>query len=177
MKKHFILIAILFTFVLLLSGCKTDKQADAEIPKVDISVNGQRLLCVGKQSDEAADAAGLSGFDELIKSENELPYIHLGDSVEFLFGFTPKENELTVYDRILTNTGSDKYAADATETINLNLTENKCGFDLTENPAAMASSDSEDYESGKTIRGFSFSVKYEGKEYLYAFAVRTDAKQ
>lgn len=169
MKK--IVIGILFT-VFLLSGCSTDIGSNDGVSEVTVSINGHNISCVGIESD---DMANKSDFTDLTKSVDDLYYVSFDDSVELSFGFTPKEPVLKVYDRILENDGSDKYSDELTDVIEVPLNNNRGSFILKEHKAAMLSSDLKDYESGKTVRGFSFSVEYEEKNYLYMFAVRTDA--
>ncbi|MDQ2086992.1 hypothetical protein RBH29_11195 [Herbivorax sp. ANBcel31] len=176
--KRRVFLCLLFCGVLTISGCTMSNQANSEPPKVDVSINGQPISVIGAQSEESASAANLTNFVELVKNKNieELPYVDLGDSIELVFDFMPEKDELVVYDRLLRKTGADKYAKDTMGAINISLVEKKGMLKIISNPAAMLSSHSEDYEKGKSIRGFSFSVKSEGKNYIYAFAIRTDAK-
>ena len=139
-------------------------------------INGQKISCIGMESDIPADTADLSVFTDLTNSANDLQYVSFNDSVELSFGFIPKDTMLEIYDRILTNDGSDKYSSNVMDVISITLNdENSGSFIINKNKATMLSSDLEDYEPGKAIRGFSFSVECEKKNYLYAFVIQTDA--
>ena len=146
-----------------------------EIPKIDIFSNNTPILCVGVQSDASPALSELPNFKSIMKKLDNLPYIKLGDKIEFELPPEVKESKIKVYDRILFNNGSDKYSTNVINIIDVDLADKKVSFNLDENKAAFLSSDLNDYAFGAIIRGFSFSLEINGQKYLYAFALRTDA--
>lgn len=171
--KHLFLILLLITA--LLSGCQFNNNDDSQAPTIKVTANGQEINCIGMISDDSPNEADLSIFTELITSKNELCFVNLGENIELSCEFATELSEITLYDRILTDAGLNKYDNELTQELKVELDKNKGSFSLNSSSAAFLSSDSRDFESGETLRGFSFSLEHDGKDYLYCFAVHTDA--
>ncbi|ROR22320.1 uncharacterized protein DUF4846 [Mobilisporobacter senegalensis] len=112
-------------------------------------------------------------FKTIIKQNNQIPYVQLGEMVQIEF----KENnpdKITVTDYILTKEGNLKYSDKAKEIIALEKEDGAYRFQLKSNLASFLSSNSEDYKKGNTIRGFRILCNWGKNECEYGFILRTD---
>jgi hypothetical protein len=107
-------------------------------------------------------------------SWEKLPYVALNEIITIEAENFVTE-EFTASDYILTKTGSFRYDEKVVQTSVVPLKEGKANIALSSNPAANLSSNSEDYEPGRTIRGFVLRANIEGSSFTFAFIVRTDA--
>ncbi|MOA54166.1 hypothetical protein D3C78_1777370 [compost metagenome] len=79
-------------------------------------------------------------------------------------------------DYILKDNGTLKYKKETAEPVNVEWADKTATFKLDSNMAAFLSSDSKDYESGATIRGFRLTGEWLDQTKEITFVVRTDAK-
>lgn len=98
--------------------------------------------------------------------QNVNSYLHFSDTI-------PESIEM--YDYVLQEDGTMKYSSLATESVSLELTDKVGSFKLKENLSSKLSSNSNDYEPGKLIRGFRLIGKWDEQLREYAFVIRSDA--
>jgi hypothetical protein len=83
--------------------------------------------------------------------------------------------EFSIYDYILNTNGEILYEEKMTQTSELAVENGEANISLSSHPAAFLSSNSEDYEPGKTIRGLLVRADINGASFAFAFILRTDA--
>lgn len=104
-----------------------------------------------------------------------IPYVKLGEVIQIEFSNTaPDSYKLTDY--ILRDDGTFKYKKEIAEPVNVEFEDKTATFRLDSNMAAFLSSNSKDYESGATIRGFRLTGEWLDQTKEITFVVRTDAK-
>lgn len=172
MKKRWFLLAAVLLFSFTLVSCGQDQvklfsDHVLGIPYLSAVVDGDL-----KQPNE------FSSFQKII-SKNEiehLPYIGLTESIYLRFQQNPPQT-VSVTDVLLDDTGSSKYGASTALYQQIEVQGNEIVYEFHSHPAAELSSDREDYEAGRTLRGIAVLCDWGNRAVQYNFVVRTDAKQ
>ncbi len=111
----------------------------------------------------------------LAKEWPELPYVKPGTEIVFTID-GPAPDSMVLRDYVLNEDGTEKYWVDAPQNEVAFAFENGAGsFALRGNFLSLLSSNSEDYEPGRSIRGFKLTCAWGENECEYAFILRTDA--
>lgn len=112
-------------------------------------------------------------FQSIMKDKDiTIPYIKLGETIQINIG-NEVTNTYQLKDCILNEDGTLKYEKTTIKSTEIKFDKGVGSFVFNENLWANLSSNSADYEPGKTIRGFRFMCKDKKEE--CAFIVRTDA--
>lgn len=112
-------------------------------------------------------------FQSIMKEKDiTIPYIKLGETIQINTG-NEDNNTYQLKDYILNEDGTLKYEKKTIKSTEIKFDKGVGSFVLNENLWANLSSNSADYEPGKSIRGF--HLMYKDKKEEYAFIVRTDA--
>lgn len=114
-------------------------------------------------------------FQSIVSDKKiNIPYVKLGETVQIKF----KDNLINtckLEDYILKEDGNLKYKKESIKTTDIIFSNGVGTFILNENLFTNFSSDSKDYEPGKTIRGFKLiSHSVDNKQCEYVFVVKTD---
>ena len=108
------------------------------------------------------------------KSLEDLPYLPLGENIKLdAVNFQTEEFKITDY--ILMETGEIRYDEKVAQQLVLPVDGSSASMNLQSNDAAFLSSDSDDYEPGKTIRGMVIRADIEDAPFAFAIIFRTDA--
>jgi hypothetical protein len=165
---------ITFTFVVCIINKGMTKP-----PEISITVGDKKVgYVVGLNQWNGAKYDRLGNFNEIMKANSDIqvPYIHLGETIQIeIRGRVPDTFQLKDY--ILKENGEVKYTEKKAKEILVEFINRKGTFELDSHIPALLSSDSKDYEQGKTIRGFSLTCSWGQNECEYGFIIRTDAKQ
>lgn len=143
-------------------------KVDDQVIKHEVGINDWNKTRLNKENT----------FITIMKQYKEMvPYIKLGKKVSIEFKHNPPDS-LGVLDYVLWEDGTEKYGH--VEIVPVRLEDGKYVFDLNRNFATMASSNSEDYKPGRTLRGFKAFCLWKNKELdnacEYGFIIRTDAE-
>lgn len=164
----------LLVAVLLLPACTGKK---TEEPHLKIVAGEQEIkgIYYGNQYDQTSEELE-KRLEKAMEGNSweELPYVALKETIT-IEAENFQTEEFTVSDYILTKTGAFRYDEKVVQTSVVPLNDGKATITLSSNPAANLSSNSEDYEPGKTIRGFVLRADIEGSSFTFAFIVRSDA--
>jgi len=115
---------------------------------------------------------------------NDIPYIALGSTIQLQFYTYALDTPISVelHECILDTNGKLKYDDRASNIMTIefekkidSLIPESGSFVLESNPAALLSSNSEDYRQGAVIRGFRVLCQWENKSCEYIFVLRSDA--
>ncbi len=174
--KKLIVYILSIVIVLTLTTCgNTIKMS--EPPPILITAGSTKIeYVVGLNLWNGAIYDRLDTFYLIMKEDSdiEVPYINLGEIIQIeSMGKVPDTIELKDY--ILNEKGEIKYTAKEVIEMPIQFTDGKGNYKLNPHEAALLSSNSKDYEPGKTIRGFKLTCSW-GDKYQceYAFIVRTD---
>jgi hypothetical protein len=184
MKRYCFLIVNLL-IVLTLAACSNDS---GDISKHIEEMTKPPGISIKAGDKEITYVIGLNQWDGTIYDREDtfhtimkndasvkVPYIHLGETIQMeVEGAYPDKVELNNY--ILKENGDQKYTGKEVINIPINFTNGKGIFRLEKHMAAFLSSNIEDYEPGKTIRGFRLICSWGENECEYAYIIRTDAK-
>lgn len=175
--KRFLRGTILFSLImtiLLLSACNGKK---TEEPHLRIMAEGQEIqgIYYGNQHNQTREEIE-KRLEKAMEgtSIKELPYIALGKKITIETENFQTE-EFSVFDYILTKTGKIRYDEKVVHTSVVQVNNGKATITLVPNFAVNLSSNSEDYEPGKTTRGFVIRANIEGSSFAFAFILRADA--
>ena len=175
MKKVTLIIisfVVLITLIVVSSIAKDKK----EISKVSIDIGNKKTYSTTSKSviKTSSESENSNIFESIIKNTDlVIPYVKLGQEIKInINGATPDTYEL--YDYILNDSGKLKYEKQ-TNKISINFIDGQATFILNSNLWANLSSNIEDYEHGKTIRGFKLICSWANKKQEFAFIIRTDA--
>lgn len=176
MKRYlrgYILFSLVLT-VLLLSACKGKK---IEEPHLKIVAGGQEIqgIYYGNKYNQTREEIEKK-LKKVMENSNleELPYVALNKIIT-IEAENFQTEEFTIYDYILTKTGTIRYNEKVVQTSVVLVNEGKANITLLPNPAVSLSSNSEDYLPGKTIRCFLIRTNIEDSSFAFAFILRTDA--
>lgn len=177
MKRYFrgcMILSLIFT-VLLLSACKEEK---TEEPQLKIVVGEQELqgIYYGNQHNQTREEIE-NKLKKVMESKSweELPYVSMNEIITIKAENFHAE-ELEVFDYILTRTGMIRYNEKSVLTSIIQVDEGKATITLSTNPVAFASSNSEDYLPGRTIRCFVIRTDIDNSSFAFAFILRTDVE-
>jgi len=107
-------------------------------------------------------------------SAEKIPYVALGEEIAIKSeNFQTEEFAISGY--ILKGNGEIRYAEKMAQTSVIPVNGGTAAITLSSHPAAFLSSNSEDYEPGKVIRGIVVRTDIEGASVAFAFILRTDA--
>lgn len=170
--RYYMIFSLILT-VLLLSACKGKK---TEEPQLKIVVGTQEIqgIYYGSQHNQTREEIE-KRLKKVMedKSWEELPYVSLNEKIT-IKAENFQTDELEVFDYILTRTGTIRYNEKSVLTSVIPVNEGKATITLSTSPAAYASSNSEDYLPGNTIRCFIIRTDIEGSSFAFAFILRTD---
>ncbi|RJE86920.1 hypothetical protein D3P07_17215 [Paenibacillus sp. 1011MAR3C5] len=142
----------------------TIQSGDSEIPFVSRVVNNS------DNPDDRSDA-----FETLINNKVEIPYLQIREKIQLILEKDAPVSQ-TLYDEILNENGTIKYNELSTKEVVFHFNDKIGTFILAPNLASQLSSNSQDYEPGKSIRGFTLICNWENKSIQYSFIVRSDAE-
>lgn len=177
MLKKICLITVLLGVFTMFSSCNKDNDI---ISNNENSNSSEIILKAGNKnipamviSSDANDSD--TQFFQSIMSENDItiPYVKLGETIQIEFNNTVT-NTYQLKDYILKEDGTPKYEEKTIKTTNIKFDKGIGSFVLNENIWVNFSSNSKDYEPGKTIRGFRLICEDIDKEYV--FIIKTDDK-
>ena len=175
MKRSWILVFCAAFFL----NCGAALAADtppAEQPQIVVCAGAIALATeTGLNVWNGAEYDRMDTFQILAQQKGEWPRIPLGTNITMkIEGAQPDAYRLIDY--VITEDGEYKYHSDVEpEPIALSYDGEAYHFDLPENWTVGFSSNSEDYEPGRTIRGFRFECSWGENACEYAFILRTDA--
>lgn len=176
MRKVYLLtpgLVLLFIF----SACDQEQASDFVIKEVTVTSKGRVIQSVLKplERNTNSEEVNVSFQSLMVESDVSIPYVKLGEIIEIEFSNTaPNSYKLTDY--ILKDNGTLKYKKETAEPVNVEWADKTATFKLDSNMAAFLSSDSKDYESGATIRGFRLTGEWLDQTKEITFVIRTDAK-
>lgn len=168
------LLLIAFTFVACINSKVMNKPPELSVTTGDKKIG--YVVGLNRWNDVSYNSE--NPFHTIMKKDSgiEVPYIKLGEAFQINFkGNAPDSFELKDY--LLKENGDAKYTGKEVKKIPVSLTVGKGTFKLEPNGAELLSSDSRDYEPGKTIRGFKLICRFGNNECEYGFIIRTDAKR
>jgi beta-lactamase regulating signal transducer with metallopeptidase domain len=151
-------------------------------PEITVSANGKRLdWIVGINVWNGAIVDRAENFAAFMedKAIGDLPHVSTGATVTVDFGSYPP-NAVIVSESILNEDGAPKWRTDEfPKNYNMGMAGGIGTFSIEPNYATALSSDSADYEPGKTIKGYKLVcqwLKPDGSinECEYAFVIRSD---
>lgn len=176
MKKHIrnCSLLLLILVVLLLPACKG--QATEE-PQLKVTAGEQELKVIYygdryNESREEIDKRLKQAIDET--SGEALPYVPLDEEI-IINAENFQAVEFSITDYILKENGEIRYQEKVAQTSAIPVEGGVAAYNLTSHPAAFLSSNSEDYEPGKVIRGIMVRADIEGSSFTFGFILRTDA--
>lgn len=170
-KRLFLPVAVLF-FSFVLFSCGEDQvklfsDHVLNIPYLSAGVDGDL-----SSRDESPSFKEIIGKNEI----NDLPYIGLTENIYLRFQENPPQT-VFVTDVLLDDAGNNKYGASTAFHQQIEVQGNEIVYLFNVHPAVALSSNSADYEAGKTLRGITFLCDWGNHTVQYDFVVRTDAKQ
>ena len=180
MKKRMgFCIFLLILIMVLVTACgnvSSENPPDITVTAGDQSIHYQ----IGMNQWNGAVYDREESFTYIAKTvEGDFQYIPLNETITIKFS-KDMPDQYALYDYVLDKDGSVKYkngfGAELKEEIDIRFSDKKASFTLLSNPAAMLSSNSEDYLPGETIRGFKLRCKWSnGNDCEYAFIISSDA--
>jgi hypothetical protein len=181
--RKILLICLLVIMVSYLVGCQDMKNTPQEPSEIMITIDNQTIdYVVGKNKWDGAVFDREDTFKTILKKDSKkvVPYIKLGKTLNIEFKENPPDT-IEIFDYLLHEDGNKKYTSKEIVQIPVKLKDGKCSFDFKENPAVFLSSKYDEYEAGRTLRGFKVICRWgknEGaNECEYGFIIRTDAKK
>ena len=166
LKNKHLYIIFISSFILsfFISGCKKNKNANEDI-KV---FSKDKIIKIFE---------GNCTFKEILKDTrfDDLEYIQNYDKIFIEIPENHYDN-ITVTEYILNTTGEYKYLSknEGTE-LELEQEDNTISFKIKPNFITMFSSNGEDYDKGKTIKGYSLKCKKNDTIKNYSFVIKGDA--
>lgn len=171
------LILVLFITTCTLSACSSEEKKEGNhTPDIEIKAGNIDLMDTVKSKNITTfDKEDTSLFESIMNdAAATIPYIQIGETMTIHFSDTfPESYEL--YDYVLQKDGTMKYSWLATESVSLESMDKVVSFQLKENLSSKFSSNSDDYEPGKLIRGFRLIGKWGEHLREYAFLIKSDA--
>jgi hypothetical protein len=165
---------LLILVVLLLSACEGQAMEEPQL-KVSAGAQELRVIYYGDLYNETREEINqrlMQAMEDT--SVEELPYVPLGEDIIInAENFQTEEFSLTDY--ILKENGEIRYQEKVAQTSEIPMNDGAATYTLISHPAAFLSSNSEDYEQGKAIRGIVVRADIEGSSFAFAFILRTDA--
>ncbi len=174
-KKHIrnCSIFLLILIVLLLPACKGQAIEEPQL-KVTAGEQELRVIYYGDRYDETREEINKRLKQAMEDtSVEELPYVLLDEDI-IISAENFQAAEFSATDYILKENGEIRYQEKTAQTSVIPVNDGTAAYTLTSHPAAFLSSNSEDYEPGKSIRGILVRADIEGSSFAFAVILRTD---
>lgn len=152
--------------ILILTSSAAD--GTPSVGTIAVAETGESIpfLCSGNTED----------FTQLVGNNwRDIIYLKLNSTIRIAQRNQPDMVEIE--DRMLREDGTAKYTELAVQKLDYRWENGEIRFVLPFSPSAMLSSNSRDYDPGRSIRGIRVTCAWKYKTLSYVFVVRTDATE
>ncbi|MDF1618635.1 hypothetical protein [Petrocella sp. FN5] len=170
-------VGMLLLIIIVLAGCISTFEGNKP-PEIRISTESDHIdYSVGLNYWDNAVYDRIDNFDAIMDSEmaSQIQYVALGEVIEITFEKNQVPDEVRLYDYVLDEKGRPKYSSKEILQREIAIEDGTGSFILEGHMATMLSSSSDDYLSGKSIRGFKLICRWGEDECEYGFIIKSDA--
>jgi len=175
--KRYLRSCTLFFLVLMVMFLPACKGQATEEPHLKVMTGEQELRVIYygdryNESREEIDKRLRQAMEDTFVEE--LPYVPLEEEIA-INAENFQTEEFSITDYILKENGEIRYQEKVAQSSVIPVEGGAAAYTLTSHPAAFLSSNSEDYEPGKSIRSIVVRADIEGSTFAFALILRTDA--